>query len=120
MSNSKKNIAENTDDEKVEEKITTEKETFENAPKKEKSVLHRIWDVVFWCAFIVLVVIWLIDFNHVRNNEEPQFCISTTNHEYEDGNVKECLGLGYKIYSYNRKSMNTALEFGPFWIQIRE
>ena len=46
------------------------------------------------------------------------FCIKKGTTKYDDGEVKWCLGAGYKIYDYNRTSFK-AIEFGPFWSKDR-
>lgn len=91
----------------------------EKNEKKEKSIFSRILNVVLWLVLFAWMILVLIDYFHVKNEEEPQFCWwakKTT--EYTDGIVKECTGLGYKVINYQRKSFK-AIEFGPFWIDDR-
>lgn len=90
--------------------------------KKEnkKSIGKRIFDIVFWVVIIFLFFIWIFDFVQVKNNKEPRFCIKKHTYKYEDGNTKECIGLGYKVYNYNRKSINIKSEFGPFFIKMEK
>ena len=82
-------------------------------------MVKKIFNVIFWVIFGVLMLVWLTDFFRVRAEREPVFCIRKKTHTYEDGKVHECLGLGYKVYRYDRESLNEALEFGPFFIKIR-
>lgn len=95
----------------------------EEKPKKEKSkskvfkVIGTIFNVLFWTLIVLLFVAWSIDFYKTKNDEKPIFCIKTINHEYDDGTTKECIGLGYRIFSYNRESIGTGREFGAFYLK---
>lgn len=74
-------------------------------------------------AILALVIIWIIiffiDYFRARQSKDPIFCISEQTKEYEDGNVYSCTGLGYKMYRYNRNSIDASIEFGPFFIKER-
>ena len=96
--------------EKVIEKKNTEK----------KSIAKKIFDVVFWVVIIGLAIIWVTDFINVQNDKDPIFCISQKTHTFDDGTVEECVGLGYKVYDYNRTSLSSGRQFGPFFIGMRE
>lgn len=102
---------------KKEEKI--EDKSFENS-KKKTGIGRKIFNIVFWVGVALLAAIWITDFLRVRNNKEPQFCLKETVHEFEDGTVTECMGLGYKTYKYNRSSLSGGIEFGPFFIKMKE
>lgn len=97
----------------VEEKVETKKKT-----KKEKSLLSKIINVILWIILLLWMAACMIDFYGVYKEKDPMFCISKGQTKYEDGTVDWCIGAGYKIYHYNRKSYN-AVEFGPFWIEDR-
>jgi cytoskeletal protein RodZ len=94
------------------------KENFEN--ENSKSLLKRIWNIVFWVAFVLLLAIWITDFVHVVREEEPTFCLKTTVYEYEDGTTTECVGLGYKVYNYDRSSLAIKAQFSPFFVSMKE
>lgn len=74
-------------------------------------------------AIIALVLIWIIiffiDYFRARNSKLPMFCISSNIKEYSDGSVYTCTGLGYKMYKYDRTSINMDVEFGPFFMKER-
>lgn len=73
--------------------------------------------------FISLIVFWFImvfvDYYKGINKKDAVFCIKEKTKEYHDGSVYICTGLGYKLYRYERKSIN-AVEFGPFFIKERK
>lgn len=103
-----------------EEDFLDEKKDKRNLKKEygEKSAFQRISNVVLWVLLIFWMGICLIDYFNVHNESEPYFCIKSGVTQYDDGEVKWCLGLGYKIYDYNRASFN-AIEYGPFWSKDR-
>lgn len=115
-----------TTSEKEEKNISLETEEVaeildENEKKKlNTNVLKRIWDIIFWLAFCALAFVWIVDFIHVNKGEEPSFCLKEETHEYDDGSVYECTGLGYKIYNYDRTSVGTGYEFGPFFKKMKD
>ena len=85
-----------------------------------KEVAFKIWDVVFWVLFAILACVWIIDFFRVKAEKQPMFCISKETIEFEDGNVDKCVGLGYTVYEYNRESLDSGIQFGPFFIKMQE
>lgn len=106
----------------IEEEIV-EEEVVKKPSKKEKpkvKIGKRIFSIVFWTIVAILAFVWITDYIRVRDNKEPNFCISKKTHEFDDGTVKECIGLGYKTYSYNRTSMATGIELVPFFMNMKE
>lgn len=100
--------------EEVVKNIKIEKE------KQHKSIGRIIFDVVFWVGITVLAIIWFVDFIKVQKSDEPVFCLVQKTHEFEDGTVEECIGLGYKIYEYNRESISNARQFSPFFVGMKK
>lgn len=94
-------------------------ETFENQ-KEKRSIIKIIWNIIFWGVVIVLAFVWIFDFIQVKNNKDPKFCIANKTHEFEDGKVEECIGLGYKVYNYDRTSLNIKTQFSPFFVGMKE
>lgn len=102
-----------------EEDFFDEKPKKENRDKSEKSMLSRILNIALWVILFAWMALVLVDYFKVRNEEEPVFCwFNKETTTYENGTVKECTGLGYKVINYNRENFK-AIEFGPFWITDR-
>lgn len=87
---------------------------------KKRSIVKTIFDVVFWIVIIGLAIVWITDFINVQNDKNPVFCLKNETHKYDDGTVEECIGLGYKVYTYDRSSFSKGRQFGPFFIGMRE
>lgn len=82
-----------------------------------KRILETIFKVLFLVALIGWVTIVFYDYFRSKNGKDPKFCIKEVTHKYSDGDTYECLGLGYKMYRYNRSF--SAVQFGPFFIKER-
>jgi len=80
-------------------------------------------DDVLKVILFSIVIIWLlcfvIDYARAIQNKWPLFCVKETFKEYEDGTVKLCTGVGYKLYKYDRNSIPVTVQFGPFFIKER-
>ena len=100
------------------DKKAKKEEEFFNEKKNEKSLFSRIMNVVLWVVLFVWMGICLIDFYKTHRQEEPIFCLKKETVTYDDGTVDSCLGLGYKVFNYKRKSY-TGVEYGPFWSKDR-
>ena len=96
------------------EKVTEKKNT------EKTNIAKKIFDVVFWIVIVGLAIIWITDFINVKNDKDPIFCISQKTHTFDGGTVEECVGLGYKVYDYNRTSLSYGRQFGPFFIGMKE
>ena len=100
-------------DEKEEVKVNNKK------TKKKKSTIGKIFDVVISIVVFGIMGIWFIDFFSVYNDKDPKFCLEIEIREYEDGSTTVCTGLGYKVYQYDRYSIEGS-EFGPVWMEERQ
>ena len=108
-----------TEVKKIEKKEKVEVvETQKN--EKVKKIAKRIFDIVFWTFIICLAIIWLVDFFKLQNDKDPAFCLSEKTHEFKDGTVYECKGLGYNIYKYDRESIDVTRQFSPFFIGMKK
>ena len=70
--------------------------------------------------FIVWFFLVVVDYSHVKKGESATFCTRMKTYTYDDGTVDECLGLGYKVFTYKRKSINNLIEFVPSWNMPKE
>ena len=86
---------------------------------KTKVKKSDIIKIVILALIIIWIIIFFIDYFRARQSKTPIFCISEKTKEYEDGTVYSCTGLGYKMYKYDRASINASVEFGPFFIKER-
>lgn len=68
---------------------------------------------------IIFLIFWLftvvVDFSNIKKEQDPIFCLRHKTHTYEDGTVEECLGMGYKVFTYKRQSITDLVEMVPSW-----
>ncbi len=83
-------------------------------------VVKKVISIIFMVVFISWLLLIIYESYMVTRGEQPKFCIKTEEHKYEDGVTTECLGLGYKVYMYDRSSIDVQVEFGPFWINEKK
>ncbi len=82
-------------------------------------MLKKSVSAILTIVIVILAVIWVLDYNKVRQGFKPMFCLKEETYTYDDGQIKKCVGVGYNVFSYERKS-NEAVKFSPFWIGMEE
>lgn len=70
-------------------------------------------------VFIILgLIFFAVDYNRVKNGENPIFCINTAT--ANDGGTKEYLGLGYKVIDFNRLDGYDEVKIGTWSMQYED
>ncbi len=120
----KKFVEEMKEEEEQEEKKQAKKENKKESKKDEekedkkkdrKELFNKIMNIVLWVVLIAWMGICSIDFIRTKMDKAPIFTFKKSTSKYDDGTVDGYLGLGYRIYKYNRTSLS-GMEYGPFWI----
>ena len=83
-------------------------------------VVKKIISIILTMVFLGWLAMIIYESYIVTRGENPKFCIKTEEHKYDDGVTTECIGLGYKVYMYDRSSIDVQVEFGPFWINEKK
>jgi len=83
-------------------------------------MLKKVLNVLIILIFIVWCYLIISDYLRVKNDKKAIYCLEHVIYDYTDGSVEECVGLGYKVYYYDRTSVNVKTEFGPFWKKMKE
>ena len=83
-------------------------------------MIKKIFNLLTTLLFICWIYVIVSDYFKVKNDEKAVFCIETIIHDFTDGSVEECKGLGYKVYYYDRPNLNVKTDFGPFWIEMKK
>lgn len=81
--------------------------------------LKLIGILILWSILLIMVFAWIVDYNRVRDDKKPMYCITSKVHRFDDGSVEECIGLGYKVYNYNRLSLTKGMRFTPFFRKMK-
>lgn len=59
----------------------------------------KVISIVLVIVIILGLIFFIVDYNKIKNNEKPVFCINTSS--YEDGGTVEYFGLGYKVIDFH-------------------
>lgn len=102
------------------EKERIELDAYDERLRKRKKFRRILGNFIFWVIILGLFAVWVTDFMRVRDDKKPMFCIKKIEHKYDDGTTEECVGLGYKVYTYNRKSINLKSQFAPFFVRMEK
>ena len=86
---------------------------------KSKVKKSEVIKILIIAIIIIWIICFFIDYFRARQSKKPLFCITQNTKTYDDGTVYSCTGMGYKMYKYERASIPTKLEFGPFFIKER-
>lgn len=97
-----------------------EKDVIEYVKEKDKSKKHYYLIFIILIFIISLLFVWISDYRNIKEKKEPKYCIFVQVHEYNDGNVTECIGLGYKIYKYERISIPKTTDFGTIFMKMKQ
>lgn len=104
--------------EKVEFTEEELKEDFFDSKEDKESVIAKIVNILLWIILFTWIAVCVVDFYRTQKGNKPLFTFTHNVTKYEDGKVDSYLGLGYKVYKYERKCFN-GYEFGPFWSKDR-
>jgi len=85
----------------------------------KKTKRNTIIKIVVLGVIILWILFFFIDYFRARNANKPLICLSEETKTYDDGTVYSCTSFGYKMYKYDRTSIPTSVEFGPFFIKER-
>ena len=110
----KEEVTEVVEEKELSDEFVDEKD--KKKTKKKKNIIVSIFNFVLTIVIFGVVGMAVIDFINVNQEKEPMFCIHEEWTQYDDGTVELCVGVGYKVYRYNRESIKGS-EFGPFWIE---
>lgn len=80
-----------------------------------KRIIENIIKIIFITMIIGWIVIIFIDWNRTTRGMNPKFCLKENIKTYKDGETYSCVGLGYKMFRYNRTC--SGVSFGPFFIK---
>lgn len=77
------------------------------------------------CIILVIIIIlglifFIVDYNKVKNQENPIFCIKSPKGVIRDGGTIEYLGLGYKVIDFNTLSGYDEIKIGTWMMKYND
>lgn len=80
----------------------------------------KVIEVVLILIFILGVVFFFIDYNRVKSQEKPIFCIQNPAGAILDGGTIEYFGLGYKVIDFNTLSGYDDIKIGTWFMDYSD
>ena len=79
---------------------------------------------IFLIALEIIIILGLIffgvDYNRVKNGDNPIFCISNLAGIYMDGGTIEYFGLGYKVIDFNMLNGYDEIKIGSWFMKYKD
>jgi len=82
-----------------------------------KKIIRMIL-IIIAIIIILGVIFYIIDYNRVKTNKKPIFCI--LNQEVNDGGTKIYLGLGYKVIDFNTLTGFNKKKIGSYFMNYED
>lgn len=74
--------------------------------------------IIISLIVVIGIMFFVIDFNRVKNEQNPIFCIRTR--IYEDGGTREFLGLGYKVIDFHTINGFYETKIGSYFMKYED
>lgn len=74
--------------------------------------------IIISLIVVIGIMFFVIDFNRVKNEQNPIFCIRTR--IYEDGGTREFLGLGYKVIDFHTINGFSETKIGSYFMKYED
>ena len=85
--------------------------------------MKKILKVVVGILGIIVVlgiVFFMVDYNRVKNQEKPIFCIQNTAGMLADGGTIEYFGLGYKVIDFHTVAGFDDIKIGNWFMKYND
>lgn len=83
-------------------------------------MIRKVFNIVIAILFVIWCYLLISDYFRIKDDKKAIYCVKNIIYDYTDGSVEECIGIGYKVYYYDRPNINVKSEIGPFWIKMKD
>ncbi len=80
----------------------------------------KIISIVLGILIILGLIFFMTDYNRVKNNKRPIFCIKNPTGTIRDGGTVEFFGLGYKIIDFHTISGFDDIKIGSWFMEYND
>ena len=84
-----------------------------------KKVL-KVIGIILGVLIILGLIFFVVDYNRVKNNERPIFCIHNPAGAMNDGGTVEFFGLGYKVIDFRTLAGFDDLKIGTWFMDYND
>ena len=79
--------------------------------------------IVCMCLIVIVIVgiiFFIVDYNRVKNNLRPVFCIENPVSAVKDGGTVEFLGMGYKVIDFHTVAGFDDIKIGTWFMNYND
>ena len=80
----------------------------------------KVIGIILGIIIILGLIFFVVDYNRVKNNERPIFCISNPAGTISDGGTVEFFGLGYKVIDFHTLAGFDDIKIGTWFIDYND
>ena len=80
----------------------------------------KVIGIILGIIIILGLIFFVVDYNRVKNNERPIFCISNPAGTINDGGTVEFFGLGYKVIDFHTLAGFDDIKIGTWFIDYND
>ena len=84
-----------------------------------KKVL-KVIGIILGVLIILGLIFFVVDYNRVKNNERPIFCIHNPAGAMNDGGTVEFFGLGYKVIDFRTLAGFDDIKIGTWFMDYND
>ena len=80
----------------------------------------KVVGIVLEIMIILGLMFYMVDYNRVKNNARPIFCIKNPAGTLRDGGTVEFFGLGYKVIDFNTIEGFDEIKIGTWFMKYND
>lgn len=88
--------------------------------KKVFKIIGIVLGILLVLLVILGIIFFSIDYNKVKNNERPIFCIKNPAGNIADGGTVEFFGLGYKVIDFHTLAGYDEIKIGSWFMDYND
>ena len=85
--------------------------------------LNKNIKIICMCLIVIVIagiIFFIVDYNRVKNNLRPVFCIENPVNAVKDGGTVEFLGLGYKVIDFHTVAGFDDIKIGTWFMNYND
>lgn len=95
----------------------------DNYIRKRIDFMNKNIRIICVCLIVIVIVgiiFFIVDYNRVKNNLRPVFCIENLVSAVKDGGTVEFLGLGYKVIDFHTIAGFDDIKIGTWFMNYND
>lgn len=95
----------------------------DNYIRKIMDFMNKNIRIICVCLIVIVIagiIFFIVDYNRVKNNLRPVFCIENPITAVKDGGTVEFLGLGYKVIDFHTVAGFDDIKIGTWFMNYND